>query len=135
MNFAVSNSLLISLNRAPYLIFKRKIRNHYSVSNIWMVARANLIKLLCPACNVSSILIGFYFFLNLAILIVFFFPFWKEKECKKSKDFFWWKEFAINMFGKKTGIALTFIVHLIFFKHLIQINFQIKFEILRYFYW
>lgn len=39
------------------------------------------------------------------------------------------------MFGKKTGIALTFIVHLIFFKHLIQINFQIKFEILRYFYW
>lgn len=135
MNFAVSNSLLISLNRALYLIFKRKIRNHYSVSNIWMVARANLIKLLCPACNVSSILIGFYFFFKILPFEKFSFPFWKEKECKKSKDFFWWKESAIIMFGKKNGIALTFIVHLIFFKHLIQINFQIKFEILRYFYW
>lgn len=134
MNFAVSNSLLISLNRAPYLIFKRKIRNHYSVSNIWMVARANLIKLLCPACNVSSILIGFYFFLNLAILIVFF-SFLKIKRMQKSKISFDERSLLLSCLEKKTGIALTFIVHLIFFKHLIQINFQIKFEILRYFYW
>lgn len=133
MNFAVSNSLLISLNRAPYLIFKRKIRNHYSVSNIWMVASANLIKLLCPACNVSSILIGFYFFLNPAILKVFF-SFLKRKRMQK-KISFDERSLLLSCLEKKTGIALTFIVHLIFFKHLIQINFQIKFEILRYFYW
>lgn len=42
-------------------------------------------------------------------------------------------ESAIIKFEKAGSIALTFIVHLIFFKHLIQINFQIKFEILRYY--
>lgn len=135
MNFAVSNSLLISLNRAPYLIFKRKIRNHYSVSNIWMVARANLIKLLCPACNVSSILIGFYFFFNSCHFNSFLFLSEKKKNAKKVKISFDERSLLLSCLEKKTGIALTFIVHLIFFKHLIQINFQIKFEILRYFYW
>lgn len=135
MNFAVSNSLLISLNRAPYLIFKRKIRNHYSVSNIWMVARANLIKLLCPACNVSSILIGFYFFFKSCHFQSFLFLSEKKKNAKKVKISFDERSLLLSCLEKKTGIALTFIVHLIFFKHLIQINFQIKFEILRYFYW
>lgn len=135
MNFAVSNSLLISLNRAPYLIFKRKIRNHYSVSNIWMVARANLIKLLCPACNVSSILIGFYFFFKSCHFKSFLFLSEKKKNAKKVKISFDERSLLLSCLEKKTGIALTFIVHLIFFKHLIQINFQIKFEILRYFYW
>lgn len=135
MNFAVSNSLLISLNRAPYLIFKRKIRNHYSVSNIWMVARANLIKLLCPTCNVSSILIGFYFFLKSCHFKSFLFLSEKKKNAKKVKISFDERSLLLSCLEKKTGIALTFIVHLIFFKHLIQINFQIKFEILRYFYW
>lgn len=135
MNFAVSNSLLISLNRAPYLIFKRKIRNHYSVSNIWMVARANLIKLLCPACNVSSILIGFYFFFKSCHFKSFLFLSEKKKNAKKVKISFDKRSLLLSCLEKKTGIALTFIVHLIFFKHLIQINFQIKFEILRYFYW
>lgn len=135
MNFAVSNSLLISLNRAPYLIFKRKIRNHYSVSNIWMVARANLIKLLCPACNVSSILIGFYFFFKSCHFNSFLFLSEKKKNAKKVKISFDERSLLLSCLEKKTGIALTFIVHLIFFKHLIQINFQIKFEILRYFYW
>lgn len=135
MNFAVSNSLLISLNRAPYLIFKRKIRNHYSVSNIWMVARANLIKLLCPACHVSSILIGFYFFFKSCHFKSFLFLSEKKKNAKKVKISFDERSLLLSCLEKKTGIALTFIVHLIFFKHLIQINFQIKFEILRYFYW
>lgn len=135
MNFAVSNSLLISLNRAPYLIFKRKIRNHYSVSNIWMVARANLIKLLCPACNVSSILIGFYFFFKSCHFKSFLFLSEKKKNAKKVKISFDERSLLLSCLEKKTGIALTFIVHLIFFKHLIQINFQIKFELLRYFYW
>lgn len=135
MNFAVSNSLLISLNRAPYLIFKRKIRNHYSVSNIWMVARANLFKLLCPACNVSSILIGFYFFFKSCHFKSFLFLSEKKKNAKKVKISFDERSLLLSCLEKKTGIALTFIVHLIFFKHLIQINFQIKFEILRYFYW
>lgn len=135
MNFAVSNSLLISLNRAPYLIFKRKIRNHYSVSNIWMVARANLIKLLCPACNVSSILNGFYFFFKSCHFKSFLFLSEKKKNAKKVKISFDERSLLLSCLEKKTGIALTFIVHLIFFKHLIQINFQIKFEILRYFYW
>lgn len=135
MNFAVSNSLLISLNRALYLIFKRKIRNHYSVSNIWMVARANLIKLLCPACNVSSILIGFYFFFKSCHFKNFLFLSEKKKNAKKVKISFDERSLLLSCLEKKTGIALTFIVHLIFFKHLIQINFQIKFEILRYFYW
>lgn len=135
MNFAVSNSLLISLNRAPYLIFKRKIRNHYSVSNIWMVARANLIKLLCPACNVSSILIGFFFFFKSCHFKSFLFLSEKKKNAKKVKISFDERSLLLSCLEKKTGIALTFIVHLIFFKHLIQINFQIKFEILRYFYW
>lgn len=135
MNFAVSNSLLISLNRAPYLIFKRKIRNHYSVSNIWMVARANLIKLLCPTCNVSSILIGFYFFFKSCHFKSFLFLSKKKKNAKKVKISFDERSLLLSCLEKKTGIALTFIVHLIFFKHLIQINFQIKFEILRYFYW
>lgn len=135
MNFAVSNSLLISLNRAPYLIFKRKIRNHYSVSNIWMVARANLIKLLCPACNVSSILIGFYFFLKSCHFKSFLFLSEKKKNAKKWRFLLMKGVCYYHVWKKKTGIALTFIVHLIFFKHLIQINFQIKFEILRYFYW
>lgn len=135
MNFAVSNSLLISLNRAPYLIFKRKIRNHYSVSNIWMVARANLIKLLCPACNVSSILIGFYFFFKSCHFKSFLFLSEKKKNAKKVKISYDERSLLLSCLEKKTGIALTFIVHLIFFKHLIQINFQIKFEILRYFYW
>lgn len=135
MNFAVSNSLLISLNRAPYLIFKRKIRNHYSVSNIWMVARANLIKLLCPACNVSSILIGFYFFFKSCHFKSFLFLSEKKKNAKKVKISFDERSLLLSCLEKKTGIALTFIVHLIFFKHLIQINFPIKFEILRYFYW
>lgn len=135
MNFAVSNSLLISLNRAPYLIFKRKIRNHYSVSNIWMVARANFIKLLCPACNVSSILIGFYFFFKSCHFKSFLFLSEKKKNAKKVKISFDERSLLLSCLEKKTGIALTFIVHLIFFKHLIQINFQIKFEILRYFYW
>lgn len=135
MNFAVSNSLLISLNRAPYLIFKRKIRNHYSVSNIWMVARANLIKLLCPACNVSSILIGFFFFFKSCHFKSFLFLSEKKKNARKVKISFDERSLLLSCLEKKTGIALTFIVHLIFFKHLIQINFQIKFEILRYFYW
>lgn len=135
MNFAVSNSLLISLNRAPYLIFKRKIRNHYSVSNIWMVARENLIKLLCPACNVSSILNGFYFFFKSCHFKSFLFLSEKKKNAKKVKISFDERSLLLSCLEKKTGIALTFIVHLIFFKHLIQINFQIKFEILRYFYW
>lgn len=135
MNFAVSNSLLISLNRAPYLIFKRKIRNHYSVSNIWMVARENLIKLLCPACNVSSILIGFYFFFKSCHFNSFLFLSEKKKNAKKVKIPFDERSLPLICLEKKTGIALTFIVHLIFFKHLIQINFQIKFKILRYFYW
>lgn len=135
MNFAVSNSLLISLNRALYLIFKRKIRNHYSVSNIWMVARANLIKLLCPACNVSSILIGFYFFFKSCHFKSFLFLSEKKKNAKKVKISFDERSLLLSCLEKKTGIALTFIVHLIFLKHLIQINFQIKFEILRYFYW
>lgn len=74
------------------------------------------------------------FFLNPAILIVFF-SFLKRKRMQKSKDSFWWKEFAINMFEKKNWNSFNFYCSFDIFKHLIQINFQIKFEILRYFYW
>lgn len=99
-----------------------------------MVARANLIKLLCPACNVSSILIGFYFFFKSCHFKGFLFLSEKKKNAKKVKISFDERSLLLSCLEKKTGIALTFIVHLIFFKHLIQINFQIKFEILRYFY-
>lgn len=134
MNFAVSNSLLISLNRAPYLIFKRKIRNHYSVSNIWMVARANLIKLLCPACNVSSILIGFYFFFKSCHFNSFLFLSEKKKNAKKVKIPFDERSLPLICLEKNWN-SFNFYCSFDIFKHLIQINFQIKFEILRYFYW